>query len=204
MTKVDFKRELKEFYRPSAKAFSIVDVPEMTFLMIDGHGNPNNSPRYQAAVQALYGIAYAVKFLLKQDDGSPDYVVPPLEGLWWTADMATFSLDNKDAWDWTMMVMQPPWVTTEVVETGRRRAAKKSASSALSEIRLAPYHEGLSIQILYTGPYDDEAQTIAKMHAHAIERRYRLAGKHHEIYLSDPRRTAPAKLKTVLRQPIAR
>jgi len=202
MKKIDFKRELKELYRPSAKAFSIVNVPEMSFLMIDGHGNPNTSPRYQAALQALYGIAYAVKFLLKQDDRSPDYVVPPLEGLWWTADMATFSLDNKDAWDWTMMIMQPAWVTAEAVEAGRRRAARKGASPALSEVRLAPYHEGLSIQILYTGPYDDEAETIPKMHAHAIEQGYRLAGKHHEIYLSDPRRTAPEKLKTVLRQPI--
>ena len=202
MAKIDFKRELKEFYRPSAKAFSIVDVPEMSFLMIDGHGDPNTSPRYQAALQALYGIAYAVKFLLKQDDSSPDYVVPPLEGLWWTADMATFSLDNKDAWDWTMMIMQPAWATAEVVEVGRQRAAKKSTSPGLSAVRLAPYHEGLSIQILYTGPYDGESETIAKMHAHAIEQGYRLAGKHHEIYLSDPRRTAPEKLKTVLRQPI--
>ncbi len=204
MTKIDFKRELKELYRPSAKTFSIVDVPEMSFLMIDGHGDPNTSPRYRAVVEALYGLAYAVKFLLKQDDSSPDYVVPPLEGLWWTSDMATFSLDNKDAWDWTMMVMQPAWATAEVVEAGRQRAAvKRGASPTLGEVRLAPYHEGLSIQILYTGPYDDEARTIARMHAHAVEQGFRLAGKHHEIYLSDPRRTAPEKLKTVIRQPIS-
>ena len=202
MVKIDFKREFRALYRPSSTGFSIVDVPELTFLMVDGHGDPNTSPRYQAAVEALFGLSYAVKFLLKAHTVTPDYGVMPLEGLWWTADITTFSLDNKADWDWTMMIMQPHWVSEDVVGAARGRVAKKNPSPVLGEVRLAPYLEGLAIQILYTGPYDDEAPTIAAMHADARAQGYALRGKHHEIYLSDPRRTAPEKLQTVLRQPI--
>jgi hypothetical protein len=204
VAKIDFKKELRSLYRPSAKTFSIVDIPEMSFLMIDGHGNPNTSPGYQAAVEALYGLAYTIKFMLKDDPATDDYVVPPLEGLWWTADMADFSLEDKEAWDWTMMIMQPEWVTTEVFKRAKIETAEKKELPALDNVRLATYSEGLSVQILYVGPYDDEAPTIARMHAYAHDEGYELGGKHHEIYLSDPRRTAPEKLKTVIRQPITK
>jgi hypothetical protein len=203
MAKIDLKKELKHLYRPSKAKFTIVDVPEMNFLMIDGHGDPNTAPAYQAALEALYGVAYSVKFILKEDPEIDDYVVPPLEGLWWVEDMDQFTMDDKDAWSWTMMIMQPPWVTPDHVEEARAETRRKKDLPALSSLRFAPYHEGLSVQILYVGPYDEEGPTIARMHAYAKEQGYTLRGKHHEIYLSDPRRTAPERLKTVIRQPIA-
>ena len=202
MARVDYKRELKHLYNPSRKTFSIVDVPEMTFLMIDGSGDPNTSEEYQQALAALYAVAYGLKFALKAE--GPDYVVPPLEGLWWTPDMAQFSLDAKDEWHWTTMIMQPEAVTPALFEQVRTNTARKKSPPALDRLRLATYLEGLSVQILYVGPYDEEAPTIAAMHAHSKDQGYELAGKHHEIYLSDPRRTAPDRLKTVIRQPIRR
>lgn len=203
MGKIDFKKELKHLYRPSKSSFSIVDVPQMDFLMIDGKGDPNTSTAYQEAVDALYAVAYAIKFMLKDDPEIDDYVVPPLEGLWWAEGGGGFSLDDKDAWPWTMMIMQPAWVSADLVEDARAKAARKKDLPALSRLRFAPYHEGLSVQILYVGPYDEEEPTIARMHAYAAEQGYALRGRHHEIYLSDPRRTAPENLKTVIRQPIA-
>jgi hypothetical protein len=204
VAKIDLKKEMKHLYRPSKAKFTVVDVPEMDFLMIDGHGDPNTSPVYQAAVEALYGVAYAVKFMLKEDPEIDDYVVPPLEGLWWVEDMSQFSMDDKDAWSWTMMVMQPTWVTPDLVEEARAEAGRKKDLPALSRLRFAPYHEGLSVQILYVGPYQEEGPTIARMHTFAEEQGYTLRGKHHEIYLSDPRRTAPERLRTIIRQPIAK
>ena len=199
MDKIDFKKELKHLYAPSAKEFTVVDVPPMQFLMIDGHGDPS-SAIYQEAVSALYALAYTIKFALKPQ--GIEYAVPPLEGLWWTKDMATFSLEAKDQWDWTMMILQPDSVTTELVEQARQKTAKKKALSALPNVRLGSYHEGLSVQILYFGAYDDEHPTIARMHAFIAEQGYETNGKHHEIYLGDPRKTTPDKLKTILRQPI--
>jgi hypothetical protein len=202
MDKVDFKRTLKHLYKPSAKEFTVVDVPEMNFLMLDGHGDPNQSPAYQAAVEVLYGMAYTLKFISKREL-ERDYVVPPLEGLWWMEDMAEFSLEHKADWDWTMMIMQPAWITPALVARAREEVArKKDDPPALAELRFAPYHEGLAVQILYVGPYDEEAPTIARLHAFAEAQGYALRGKHHEIYLSDPRRTAPERLKTVIRQPV--
>jgi hypothetical protein len=203
MAKIDFKKELSHLYNPSKKVFSIVDVPSMRFLMIDGHGDPNTTPVYQEAVEALYGVAYGLKFMSKKEKGI-DYVVPPLEGLWWMEDMAEFSLEAKDDWDWTMMIMQPEWITAEMIEQVRADVARKTDPPALPKLRFEEYHEGLAVQILYIGPYADEASTIARMHAFATAEGYELRAKHHEIYLSDPRRTAPEKLKTVIRQPIQR
>jgi hypothetical protein len=203
MDKVDFKRTLKHLYKPSTKTFAVVDVPEMHFLMIDGRGDPNHSPAYQAAVEVLYATAYTLKFASKRQL-ERDYVVPPLEGLWWMPNMADFSLERKADWEWTMMIMQPEWITADLVEQARGEVArKKDDPDALVDLRFAPYHEGLAVQILYVGPYDDEAPTIARMHAFAEAQGYALRGKHHEIYLSDPRRTAPERLKTVIRQPVA-
>jgi hypothetical protein len=200
MTKIDFKKELKHLYRPSKKAFEIVDVPEMAFLMMDGQGDPNVEPAYEEILGTLYSVAYTIKFASKAME--KDYVVPPLEGLWWAEDMDAFSIDDKGAWQWTMMVMQPDWITAEMVEEAREDASEKKELPGLSELRFETYHEGLSVQIMHVGPYDAEGPTIERMHAFIADSGYEPAGKHHEIYLSDPRRTKPENLKTVLRQPI--
>lgn len=199
----DFKKELKHLYQPSAKKFEVVDVPPMKFLMIDGHGDPNTAQEYKDAVEALYAVAYALKFRSKKEKGM-DYVVPPLEGLWWVEHMEQFSMENKSAWNWTMMVMQPEWVTQEMFGAALGEVERKKNLPALSQLKLETYHEGLAVQILHIGPYSAEAPTIAQMHAFMDENGYKLAGKHHEIYLSDPRKVAPEKLKTVLRQPVQR
>jgi hypothetical protein len=200
MDKRDFKKELKQLYQPSAKEFSVVDVPPLNFLMIDGHGNPNTSSDYTAALESLYSLAYTIKFALKTK--GIDFVVGPSEGLWWMEDMHQFSQDNKDRWDWTMMIVQPEEVTQEVFEDAKIQVTKKKDLPALPGLRLETYHEGLSVQILYYGSYSDEGPTIARMHTFIHESGYELRGKHHEIYLGDPRRTAPEKLKTIIRQPI--
>ncbi len=204
MSKIDFKKELKAFYGTTAREFELIDVPEFKFLMIDGHGNPNTAQEYQEALEALYAIAYKLKFTSKKNLGK-DYVVPPLEGLWWAADMTAFISGNKDDWDWTMMIMQPPWITTEMFEQTCTLVQKSKNPKALDKLRLQSYHEGLSVQILHRGSYDEEAPTIARLHSEYMpENKLNEAGKHHEIYLSDPRRVAPEKLKTILRQPVKR
>jgi hypothetical protein len=203
MPKVDFKRELKHLYNPPKKEFTVVDVPPMNFLMVDGHGDPNTAQEYQDAVEALYGVAYTLKFTSKRELGR-DYVVPPLEGLWWAGDMEAFTtMRDKSAWEWTMMIMQPEWVTQEMVGEAVKQVEKGKDLPALSKIRLETYHEGLSVQIMHVGSYDDEGPTIARMHREFMpENGYEPAGKHHEIYLSDPRKVAPENLKTVIRQPV--
>lgn len=201
MSTIDFKKELKHLYQPSAKKFEVVDVPPMNFLMIDGHGDPNTAQEYKDALEALYAVSYKLKFMSKKESGK-DYVVPPLEGLWWAEDMETFTTQrDMSAWDWTMMIMQPEWITREMVGEAVKQVEQKGLP-ALSKLRLETYHEGLAVQILHIGPYSAEAPTIARMHAFIDENGYEPAGKHHEIYLSDPRKVAPEKLKTVLRQPV--
>jgi hypothetical protein len=200
MTKIDFKKTYSKLYTPSAKTFSIVDVPAINFLMIDGKGNPNTSTEYQEAVGALYGAAYHIKFWLKAQ--GMDYIVPPMEGLWWAKDMSAFTAGNKDEWFWTMMILQPEEVTPEILVHTKAELAKKKGPPALESVRLEHFHEGLCAQILYFGPYADEGPTIAGLHAFITENGYTLSGKHHEIYLGDPRKTAPEKLKTVIRQPM--
>jgi len=204
MTKVDFKKELKAFYGTKSKTFEVVDVPEMRFLMIDGHGNPNTAREYQEALEALYAVAYKLKFMSKKELDK-DYVVPPLEGLWWAEDMTAFTSANKDDWDWTMMIMQPDWITSAMFAQASELVEKAKNPIALSKLHMQDYHEGLSVQILHLGSYDDEAPTIAKLHTEFMpDNNLTEAGKHHEIYLSDPRRVAPEKLKTILRQPVKR
>jgi hypothetical protein len=199
--KTDFKKTLKHLYNPPRR-FTLVEVPELQFLMVDGHGDPNTAQEYTDAVEALYAVAYKVKFASKRSLDQ-DYVVPPLEGLWWAEDMTTFGRRDKSAWDWTMMIMQPDWIDAQMVEQAVQQVAKSKDLPALSKVRLASYHEGLSVQIMHLGSYDDEAPTIARLHNEFLpENGLVEAGKHHEIYLSDPRRTAPEKLKTVLRQPV--
>jgi len=200
MAKRDFKKELKHLYGPSTKKFSVVDVPPMNFLMIDAEGNPNNNPAYQEGMEALYGMAYTIKFALKPQ--GVEFVVPPPEGLWWMENMSEFSLETKDRWQWTMMIMQPDEVTQEIVDAAQEELARKKNLPALSKLRYERYHEDLSVQIMYLGAYADEGPTIARMHEFIRENGYDFNGKHHEIYLGDPRRTAAEKLKTVIRQPV--
>jgi hypothetical protein len=203
VNKVDFKKALKHLYRPSAKGFVVVDVPPLQFLMLDGHGDPNTAQAYQDALQALYAVAYKLKFLSKRRL-EKDYVVPPLEGLWWAEDMDSFTVQrDKSAWDWTMMIMQPEWITPELFEEAVRQAGEAKAPPALPKLRMETYHEGTSVQILHVGSYDDEGPVLQRLHHEFLpQNRLEPAGKHHETYLSDPRRVAPEKLKTVLRQPV--
>lgn len=201
MTKVDFKKEFKHLYSPSATRPGLVDVPPLDFLMIDGHGDPNTAPAYREAIEALYAVAYALKFMSK-GQLDRDYTVPPLEGLWWAADPAAFTRGDKDTWDWTMMIMQPSWITPDMVQAAIASTAARKPLPALGLLRSQAYHEGLSAQIMHVGPYAAEAPTIARLHAFIQEQGYVLAGKHHEIYIGDPNRTAPEKLKTVVRQPV--
>jgi len=203
MSKTDFKKEWKHLYRPSAKEFEVVDVPPMNFLMIDGHGDPNTAQEYKDAIEALYAVAYKLKFMSKKEKGM-DYIVPPLEGLWWVENMEEFTTEDKSAWDWTMMIMQPESATQEMFERALKEVEKKKDPPALSRLRLETYHEGPSVQIMHIGPYDAEGPTIARMHAFIDENGYEPAGKHHEIYLGDPRKVAPERLKTVLRQPVSK
>ncbi len=201
MEKVDFKKTLKHLYGPKKK-FEIVDVPEMQFIMADGHGDPNTAQEYKDVVEALYAVAYKMKFISKKKL-EKDYTVPPLEGLWWAEDMTTYLTRDKSSWDWTMMIMTPEWITDEIFDAAVAEVRKKKNPAALDKVRLGRYNEGLSVQIMHIGSYDDEGPTIATLHKEFLpENGLTENGKHHEIYLSDPRRVAPEKLKTVLRQPV--
>lgn len=201
--KVDFRKELRHLYQPTAKEFVVVQVPPMQFLMVDGRGDPNTAQEYQAAVEALYAAAYKIKFMSKQNMDR-DYVVPPLEGLWWANDMEVFtSQKDRDAWIWTMMIMQPEWITQSMYIDAVKEVQEQKGLPALSGLRLHTYDEGLSVQILHIGPYKAEGPTLKRMHHEFIPQHgYEMFGKHHEIYLGDPRRVAPDKLRTVLRQPV--
>lgn len=168
--------------------------------MVDGRGDPNSAPGYAEALHALYPLAFALKFASKQDLGR-DYVVPPLEGLWWAEDMAAFTTRrDKSTWYWTMMLMMPDWLAAEHVEAARDTVAAKKPSLAVERVRV---DEGLCVQTLHVGSFDDEGAVLADLHEAFIpEHGLTMTGKHHEIYLSDPRRTAPDKLRTILRQPV--
>ena len=206
--KYDVKREHPELYAPSAKEFALVDVPPMRCLAIDGHGDPNTAVSYREAVEALFGVAYAVKFGSKRALGR-DFVVAPLEGLWWADDHGAFVAREKGAWNWTMLIVQPDWIDDGAVASAvaavRGKAAKavNPANPALDELRLTQLYEGRSVQILHVGSYDDEAPTLARLHDEWMPQHgVTFNGPHHEVYLGDARRTAPEKLRTVLRQPV--
>jgi hypothetical protein len=205
MEKIDLKREWKQFYSPGRKAFEIVEVPEFTFLMVDGEGDPNTAQSYADAIQALYAVAYGLKFTCKKQL-EKDFVVAPLEGLWWADDPAAFySQLDKDSWQWTAMIHVPEWITAELFEQAVHDAGVKKELPALPLMRREPYQEGLSVQILHIGSYAAEAPTLLRLHQEFLPANGLVeAGKHHEIYLSDPRRTSPEKWKIVLRQPVRR
>jgi hypothetical protein len=201
MKKLDLKKQLSGLYKTSAKKVDMVDVPKMNFLMIDGKGDPNKAPEYAEAVTALYQLAYAIKFHIKKGKPAVDFAVMPLEGLWWADDMSVFGTGEKSSWKWTMMILQPEFVTREIVAAMRAEVAKKKNPPALAKIRFEAYAEGSSAQILYIGPYAGEGRTIKGIHEHIKQSGHKLRGKHHEIYLKDPRKSAPEKLQTIVRQP---
>lgn len=198
--KIDFKKELKELYAPSAKEVSVVRVPKLNFLSIDGKGNPNTSQEYKEAIEALFSVAFKIKFAAKNEIGK-DYAVMPLEGLWWAEDMSKLSLDDKSSWLWKALIMQPNFITQKIYQKAVDEVKAKKNLQGLQKIKLETLEEGLSAQILYVGAYSEEKPTIEKVHQFIKDQGGSLTHKHHEIYLSDPRKTAPGKLKTVIRQP---
>lgn len=203
MKKIDFKREFKHLYKASAQKAEIVEVHKMNYLMVDGQGNPNNSERFQQGVEALFGLSYTLKFMIKKGDLQIDYGVLPLEGLWWTDDMAEFSVEKKDDWHWTVMIMQPELVSEGLVGEAREQVRVKKKTDFVDEVRFESYVEGRAAQIMHLGPFEGEGPTIEKLHWFIEDSGYSLSGKHHEIYLSDIRRAAPEKWRTIIRQPFA-
>ncbi|TDP96083.1 hypothetical protein EV186_10463 [Labedaea rhizosphaerae] len=202
MDKYDVKKAHRQLYAPSAKEFAVVDVPEFRYLAVDGQGDPNTSAAYAQAIEALYGVAYTLKFASKRTLDR-DFVVGPLEGLWRADDPAVFLSRDKQAWEWTMLISQPTWITEEMVRSAIDDVAKKKAPPAIDAVRLHTMTEGTSVQILHVGSYDDETPTLDRLHNQYLpEHGLAFNGDHHEIYLSDARRTPPAKLKTILRQPV--
>jgi len=201
MEKIDFKKELKLFYQPSAKEVAEVDVPAMNFLMVDGEGDPNTSQDYADAIEVLFSLSYTVKFMVKKGKLAIDYGVMPLEGLWWADDMRSFPGNDKSHWKWTAMVMQPSFVTQEMIGQALDEVKKKKSLNAISRVRFESFPEGRCAQILHIGPFSEEGPTIEKVHRF-IEATGQRTGKHHEIYLSDIRKADPAKWKTIVRQPM--
>ncbi|MET9002585.1 GyrI-like domain-containing protein [Amycolatopsis sp. NPDC004169] len=195
----DLKKDLKQLYAPKNTDWALVDVPEQRFLAIDGRGNPNTAESYKTAVEALYAFAYTIKMAAKQR--GEDFVVGPLEGLWWAEDYAAFTVRAKDSWQWTMLIAQPPWIDEEAVEEARKTVQGKKKIDA--PVRFEKRHEGRCAQVLHIGSYDDEGPILARLHdEYVVEQGLKLTGLHHEVYLGDPRRVEPAKLRTVLRQPV--
>jgi hypothetical protein len=205
MAPFDLVKLHRSLYSPSAKHPAIVEVPGLAFLMVDGRGDPNASEAYDQALEALYSVAYTLKFSLKKADPERDFKVAPLEGLWW-GDAAAPSMAElqreRDAWNWTMMIAVPDEVTKGEVAAAADAAARRRELPAAELLRLQRLEEGLAAQIMHLGPYAEEAPTIARLHDFVAAQGYALRGRHHEIYLGDPRRTAPERLKTVLRHPV--
>ncbi|SEI93744.1 hypothetical protein SAMN04488058_102263 [Deinococcus reticulitermitis] len=201
MPKMDLKKELKHLYQPSAKEISVVDVPALKFLRIDGAGDPNGSAEYADAVAALFAVSYALKFKVKKGDPSTDYGVMPLEGLWWAEDMTNFNVQDRRDWLWTMMVMQPDFITVDLVLEAIAETRRKKPLGALSGLRFETFTEGKAAQILHIGPFSEEGPKVQRLHEFIAERD-ELSGKHHEIYLSDITKAAPKQWKTIIRQPM--
>ncbi|KQQ05839.1 MULTISPECIES: GyrI-like domain-containing protein [unclassified Rathayibacter] len=204
MAALDLKKRIATYRAPHGR-FEIVDVAPARFLMIDGHGDPNTAAAYSDALATLYPVAYALKFL-SRNDLDRDFTVMPLEALWWSEDMSAFTASrDKDRWSWTAMILTPDWLTDEHVAEAVAAAGRKGRAPALDRLRMDTLEEGLAVQILHLGPYDAEGPVLAAMHETFIPANgLRMTGRHHEIYLGDPRRAAPERLRTILRQPVAR
>lgn len=200
--KIDFKKTVAG-YQAGRGRFAMVDLPDVRYLMVDGQGDPNTSPAYTQALEALYPVAYKLKFASKSDLGR-DYVVPPLEGLWWADDMDAFTVSrDKSRWYWTMMLMVPDWIDDAMFRAAVEKAWAKGSAARGDDLRLEVLSEGLCVQTLHVGSFDDEATVLEEMHERFIPGKgLRLDGKHHEIYFSDFRKVAPDKLRTILRQPV--
>jgi hypothetical protein len=199
MKKIDLKKELKHLYLPSAKEVVQIDIPTMNYLMIDGEGDPNTSQSFAEAVECLFSVSYTIKFMIKKGPLAIDYGVMPLEGLWWADDMSRFTVEDKSNWKWTLMIMQPEFVTKEIIDTAVEQVRSKKNPAAISLIRFDRLTEGKCAQILHIGPFSEEGPTVARVHQY-IDSLGKRTGKHHEIYLSDIRKADPVKWKTVIRQ----
>lgn len=208
MKKLDLKKQYKHLYSASAKQVVSVKVPKFNFIMVDGvipaGLQVDEAPDYQNGLETLYGLSYTIKFMCKQRKKDPvDYPVMPLEGLWWAkGSNKDFNVSRRDDWFFTAMIMQPAPVTKAMFEQGREKLRAKKNPAMLDDARFESFEEGLAVQVMHLGPYSEEPATIARMVAFSEEHGYSSNGKHHEIYLSDPRRTAPSKLKTILRHPV--
>jgi hypothetical protein len=202
--KTDFKKTL-DSYKARRGEFRIIDVAPLQYLMVDGHGDPNTVKEYSDAIGALYPIAYKLKFASKQDLGR-DYVVMPLEALWWASDMDSFTTNrDKSQWNWTAMIMVPDWINRDMFDAAVAAVAAKDRPASLDKVRMDTLREGRCVQTLHIGSYDDETAILAKLHHEYIPNAgLRMTGKHHEIYLSDSRRVEPSKLRTILRQAVTR
>ena len=201
MGKIDLKKKLKALYNPTAKEVTLIDIPKMNFIMIDGQGAPESN-QFMEAMQAMYPVAYTIKFE-KKKTGGPDFTVMALEALWWAEDMKVFMTETADRnkWQWTVMMMQPDFITRRDFDNAIAAAKKKKGNPALNHVRFESFTEGKCVQIMHIGPYSAEGPNIQRIHNKIKEIVGKLSGKHHEIYLSDPRRVAPQKMKTVIRQP---
>jgi hypothetical protein len=206
MPKIDFKKEFKELYSASKDKPIILEVPEINYLMIDGQGDPNTSLEYKQAIEALFPVSFKVKFISKKEK-SQDYVVMPLEGIWWAENMENFNVDDKSNWKWTAMIMQPDFITKTIIKKAMKEVESQKNLPSLSKMRFESYKEGLCAQILHIGPYSKEKQTVSILHDFIVKEGYEFNGekhgeRHHEIYLSDVRRSKPENLKTIIRQPL--
>ena len=200
--KLDLKKEWKELYQPPSDRIVALEVPPLNYLMVDGHGDPNTSSAFQEAIEALYSLSYTLKFSLKKSPKPVDYGVMPLEGLWWAGHPGAFYLADKATWKWTVMILQPNFIRRSQVDAAFDEVRRKKNPAALDRVRLETLEEGWAAEIMYIGPFSGEGPVIERMYEFIHRSGRELCGKHHEIYLSDPRRTAPEKLKTILRQPM--
>jgi len=202
MTPYDVKRELKHCYAPKNLDWELVDVPEQRFIAVDGRGDPNTSADYAGAVEALYAVAYTIKFASKRTVDR-DFVVGPLEGLWWAGDPQVFASRAKDSWQWRMLISQPEWITDDMIDDAKHVAQTKKGLPVIADVRHETLRERSSAQVLHIGPYDEEGQVLARLHDEWLDaNKLRMSGLHHEIYHSDRSRTDPARLQTILRQPV--
>jgi hypothetical protein len=203
MAKKDLSKELQELYFPPTKGPISVKVPKMSFLMVHGRGDPNTSKDFQEAIGALYSLSYTMKFMLKYGPRKAEHIVMPLEALWWTDKGTDFMAAEKDSWNWTAMIAQPEHVTKELISKAKAELSRKKKNvPAIDKVRFEAFEEGLSAEVMHIGPYSEERTSIESLHKFIAESGHKPRGKHHEIYMSDPQRTKPEKLKTVLRQPM--
>lgn len=209
VAKLDLRKQYKDLYSPSAKAVSVIDVPELLYLMVDGRievgVGPSDSESFRESMEAMYSVGYGLKFMSKLREENPvDFTVMAVEGLWSTESGEFQFGDDTDPWLYTLLMLQPEHITSEMFQEAVEKAAEKRLNPALERLRLERWEEGLSIQIMHIGPYAEEPRTISMMDEFVEEHGYRMTGRHHEIYLGDPRRAKPEKLKTILRHPVAK